>query len=138
MEPQQSQECHEVRMTAGLIGFEEVKRYRLVQRPEEAPFQRLQMAEGPGLDFLVVPASEIVENYHPDIPEDEIQSLGLKNPEEALVLSIVTLHPDGQATANLRGPIVVNRRSFVAKQVIPRNATRFPLAHRLLLNGNGC
>ena len=45
--------------------------------------------------------------------------MGLSKPDEALVLSLVTIYPDPkQTTANLRAPIVVNISNLFASQVI--------------------
>ena len=41
-----------------------------------------------------------------------------------------------QATVNLKGPIVLNRRTLVAKQVIPLNAPEYSVAHPLPIQGN--
>jgi flagellar assembly factor FliW len=45
----------------------------------------------------------------------------------------VSLRGDGRATINLKGPIVLNRQTLIAKQVIPLNATTYSVAHPLPL-----
>jgi len=40
----------------------------------------------------------------------------------------------GQATINLKGPIVINRRTWIGKQVIPVNAAQYPTQHPLPLS----
>jgi flagellar assembly factor FliW len=111
----------------GLLGFEQHKRYALLASPEEAPFLWLQMAGDPNLSFLVVSPSAVVDSYQPDLCDEDVAFLGLEQAQDALIFSIVTVHPDGQATVNLKGPIVVNRRTLVGKQVIPRNAANYSL-----------
>jgi flagellar assembly factor FliW len=66
---------------------------------------------------------------------DDVRSLGLEGPDEATVLSIVTVRGPDQATMNLKGPIVVNRRTLVARQVIPVNAAEFSVQHPLPVAG---
>jgi flagellar assembly factor FliW len=46
-------------------------------------------------------------------------------------MNIVTLRNQGPSTVNLKGPIVVNRCTRIAKQVIPLNAGLYPLQHPL-------
>ena len=50
---------------------------------------------------------------------------------QKLILNIVTYGPNQTMTVNLKGPIIVNRHTMVAKQVVPKNAaalaTTFPL-----------
>ena len=50
-----------------------------------------------------------------------------------MLLGIVTIHDDQRATVNLKGPIVVNRHTHVAKQVIIANAAAYSISHPLPL-----
>jgi flagellar assembly factor FliW len=118
-----------VQVPLGLLGFEHVKQYVLLAAPEEDPFLWLQMLDKPSQGFVVVPAGAVLPGYAPDICQQDVDFLGLKSPEDAIVLSIVTVAPNGAATANLKGPIVINRRSLVAKQVIPANVAGYSLKH---------
>ncbi len=115
----------------GMLGFEQVKRYTLVGTREEEPFMWFQMINEINQSFLVVSPFLVTADYRPDISEDDVQFLDLKNPEEALLLNVVTLRQDGKATINLRGPIVINRRTLVGKQIIPNNVAQFALNHPL-------
>jgi flagellar assembly factor FliW len=120
-----------IELPLGLLGFEKIKHYVLVTNDDEAPFQWLQMSEAPSHSFLVVPPSAVVPNYSPELSEADVDFLGLDDSRDACVLNIVTLRPGGRSTVNLKGPIVLNRRTGIAKQVIPLNAMRFPLQHPL-------
>lgn len=123
-------------MPAGILGFETVKNYELLGSREEAPFMWLRMADDPNLAFLVIEPSFVVESYQPDVSETEVEFLGLSSAEDAWVLNIVTLHGDGQATVNLKGPILINRHTLVAKQVVPLNAADYALQHPLPIAGH--
>lgn len=120
-----------IELPLGLLGFEKITLYTLLGSPEESPFLWLQMVEDPNLSFLVVPPGQIMESYDPEINDEDAAFLGLQNPQDALVLNIVTVHADGQANVNLKGPIIVNRVSLKGKQVIPRNVSSFSLQHPL-------
>lgn len=120
-----------IRMTAGLLGFENNKTYQLLGSAEEAPFLWLQMTEEPKLSFLVIEPSLVMSNYQPDIPELDVAELEIENAADALVLNIVTIHRDGKGTVNLKGPILINRRTLAAKQVVPLNASAYSLQHPL-------
>ena len=122
-----------IQLPLGLFGFEQIKRYVLLARPEEEPFLWLQMMEEPSLAFLVIPSSEIGSEYQPDISAEDVEFLGLTEPGDALVYNIVTLRQNGAATANLKGPLVVNRYTLAGKQVVPVNASEYALQHRLSL-----
>jgi flagellar assembly factor FliW len=118
-----------IRLPLGLLGFESIKQYVLLARPEEEPFLWLQMLEDPNHSFLVVSPFHVMPDYSPELSDNDTQFLDLSDPEDAMIINIVTLRPDGQATVNLKGPIVVNRHTLVARQVIPTNAAEFSLRH---------
>lgn len=120
-----------IELPLGLLGFEPIKKYRLVQHPEEAPFMWLEMTDDPRQAFVVVNPAEVVSDYRPNISPEDVEFLGLTGTDDAWVLNIVTLRGDAHPTVNLKGPIVLNRRSRIAKQVIPINAASFPLQHPL-------
>src|SRR5436190_13625987 len=120
-----------IRLPGGLLGFEKTKNYVLLGSPEEAPFLRLQMNDEPKLTFLAIEPAMAIENYQPDLSEEDTLFLELQSPEEALLVNIVTLHRDGTATVNLKGPIVVNRRTLIGKQIIPLNSSDYSLQHAL-------
>jgi flagellar assembly factor FliW len=122
-----------IHMPAGLMGFEHVKRYVLLSRPDEAPFLWLQMLDDPNLAFLCVSPLHVSPDYQPDISPADVQSLQLTKPDDAFIVSIVTLHANGQPTVNLKGPVVINRHSLVGKQVVPCNAADYASQHRLPL-----
>jgi len=115
----------------GLLGFEGVKQYVLLANPEEKPFLWLQMLDQSTQGFVVISPSSAAPDYAPDISQQDVEFLGIKGPGDAIVLNIVTLHPNGEATVNLKGPIVINRYTLVGKQVIPANVQSFSLRHPL-------
>ena len=119
-----------IHMPAGLLGFENVKRFVLLTNPEEAPFSWLQAVGDPALAFLVVPPFEAAPDYQPDLSDDDAKYLGLKEPEDALIYNIVTLR-QGQATINLKGPIVINKFTLRGKQVVLQNASKWSVRHPL-------
>lgn len=105
----------------GLPGFPEAHHFRLELLEEGLePFRALRSADLPGLEFVVVPPGEVFSNYVIDIPEPDVERLGLESAEDAVVLAIVTVARP--PTANLLGPLVVNRRTFQARQVVLANS----------------
>lgn len=67
--------------------------------------------------LFVLDASVYLPHYQPVISDDDVAALGLRGPEEAMVL--VVANP-GQAgtTVNLMAPVVVNTASGTSAQVI--------------------
>ena len=120
-----------IRMPFGLMGFERVKEYLLLADPAEEPFLWLQVSNDANLAFLVVAPQPLLPSYKPEISPEDVAFLGLDSAADAAVLSIVTVRGPNHATLNLKGPIVLNRRTLVAKQVIPANAAEFSVQHPL-------
>ncbi|HET9732172.1 MAG TPA: flagellar assembly protein FliW [Acidimicrobiales bacterium] len=101
----------------GLPGFPEARRFSLESLEEGlAPFCAMRSLDVPGLQFIVVPPGGIFADYVIDVPEDDVERLGLTTSDDALVLVIVTVAQP--PTANLLGPVVVNRHTGWARQVV--------------------
>ena len=128
--------CCEVRMPAGLMGFEHMKDYLLITKPGEAPFRWLQVKGNTSLAFVVIEPFFFLPDYRPDIPQADVDYLGLLSPDDAAVYVIVTVGGPRHATANLKGPIVINRNTGLAKQVVIANATQYSVQHPLPVNRN--
>lgn len=122
-----------IRLPSGLLGFEHLRAYVLLADPAEAPFLWLQVLDDSRLAFLVVPPLSVVPDYRPEIADDDVRSLALERPEDASVLCVVTIRGVQEATLNLKGPIIVNRRTQVGRQIIPINAADFSVEHPLPL-----
>lgn len=130
--PLDVEESSVLRMCRGLLGFETLRRYILLQMEENAFFRWLQCVDDPALAFVVVDPARWFPDYEVILSDDEAASLSIEDPDEAAILTIVTLptHLE-EMTANLLGPIVINVRTGLAEQVVlddPRYHTR----HRLL------
>ena len=136
METTQTIPCCDVRMPAGLLGFEHMKDYLLIAKPEEEPFRWLQVKNNPALAFVVIEPLYFLPEYQPDIPQADADFLGLNTPEDAAVYVIATVSGPQRATVNLKGPIVINRHTGLAKQVVIANATEYSVQHPLPVNGN--
>jgi len=130
-EPTVAPVVNEVRLPMGILGFEQIKEYLLLANAAEEPFRWLRVKDNPSLAFVVVEPFLVAPDYQPDIPQADVEFLGLAEPEDALLYSIVTLHPGGRATANLKGPVVINRITGVGKQVIIANAASYSVQHPL-------
>jgi len=120
-----------IRLPLGLLGFEHVKQYVLLANPAEEPFMWFQMLDDTKRAFLVAPPARLVSDYQPDISDDDVEFLGITDPADAILLNIVTLRGSSRPTVNLKGPVVINRRTLIGKQVIPNNATQYSLRHPL-------
>jgi flagellar assembly factor FliW len=115
----------QVRLPMGLLGFEHLTEYLLVSNPGEDPFLWLEAKANGPLAFVVVNPFLVAPDYQPDLPQADVDFLGIQDPEDAILLNVVTLHAGGRATVNLKGPIVVNRQTLTGKQVVLANASEY-------------
>jgi flagellar assembly factor FliW len=125
-----------IRMPLGLLGLEQFKRFSLLANPAEDPFLWLKVLDDPKLAFLVMSPLVVLPTYQPEIAGEDEAFLDLKDSQDTLILTIVTVCGAQQATVNLKGPIVLNRRTLVAKQVIPLNAPDYSVAYPLPVQAN--
>ena len=120
-----------VHFPSGLLGFEQRKKFAVVGRAQEAPFLWLEAQDDSHLAFIVVGPKQVAPDYQPELSDEDAKFLGLNSSNDALVLGIVTLLEHGQATINLKGPLVINARTRIGKQIVPVNAddysTEYPL-----------
>ncbi len=111
----------------GLIGFRKFTTYALLDAPQK-PYFYLQSMELAELGFILLDPFLFRPDYSIDVADEAMRSIGVIDPDDALVLSMVTVPPDGgPITANLMGPLVIGRKIRRGAQVIltdPRWATK--------------
>jgi flagellar assembly factor FliW len=115
----------------GIFGFESSKRFRLATPEDTHPFVWLEGQDGDRHSFLAIPAQEVLKNYTIELSDEDVAAIGLTSPEEAAILNLAIYHPEGFVTANLKGPLIYNRDTLIARQVVPKNAADLPVAARL-------
>ena len=123
----------EIRFEAGLPGFPHVHAFQLrTWGPPGSPYLNLRAVDDPDVGFVVVPPWVFYPDYEFDLDDATAERLGLRVPDDAIVLAVVTLRdrPE-EATLNLLGPIVVNRHTHEAAQIVlptTSYSVRAPLA----------
>ena len=109
----------------GLLGFEDICDYELVQAEEPGPFMWLKAVDS-GLRFIVVEPGLFWEDYRPEIPRDILESIGANPASRTKLYVIVTVPEDPLcATGNCFAPIVVNESGQMG-QVLLRDSN-YPL-----------
>lgn len=72
------------------------------------------------LSLLVVAPGFVWRDYQLNIGQSIVDELNLHTPEDVLILAVVhPKNPLSASTANLYSPIVINRNSGLAEQIIP-------------------
>jgi flagellar assembly factor FliW len=133
LETQPATDVVEINFPAGLPGFPTAHRFELAPwGPAGSPFLLLSSADDPNVGFVVVPPWVFYPEYEFELDNGMAERLGLGEASDAVVFAVVTLRDRPEdSTLNLLGPIVVNRFTHDAAQVVLPSAgysVRAPLA----------
>lgn len=105
----------------GLYGFERYREFALLDAHRK-PFYWLQSTEDSQLAFVLINPYIFRPDYQLEIPEEDLDEIGSPREDDILVFAIVTIPEDNdELTANLQGPIVINRSARLGKQSISLN-----------------
>ena len=105
----------------GLIGFESLCDYYLLDS-REGPFYWLQSGEESEIAFLLIDPRIFRLDYRLMVRDSDLKDIGIEDKGDLLDFAIVTVPEDHRKmSANLMGPIILNRKTKIAKQVISEN-----------------
>ena len=103
-----------------IIGFNELKKFVIIDTGNDNFFKWLQSVEDPGLAFPIVSILSMNVNYSVDLPDNVVEALKIQDVESLLVMNIASIPQDNPqgTTINLLAPIVFNIAEQLAGQVI--------------------
>jgi flagellar assembly factor FliW len=110
-------EQQKITFPQGLFGFETYRDFALIEA-ERQPFFWLQSVEAPEIAFVIIDPFLFRPDYELDIDDELLRDIGITSPGNALVFAIVTIPEGGHMTANLQGPLIINRDTRTGKQGI--------------------
>jgi flagellar assembly factor FliW len=133
LETHPSTDVAEITFPAGLPGFPHAHRFEVAPwGPAGSPFLLLSSLEDRDIGFVVVPPWVFYPEYDFELDTGTAERLALTTAEDAVIFVVVTLRERPEdSTLNLLGPIVVNRFTHEAAQVVLPSAgysVRAPLA----------
>lgn len=104
----------------GIPAFEEEKEFIIIlNEDKENPFHWLQSVKNSELSFVILNPFEIFSDYDILLPETAINKLNIEKEEDVIIYSMVVVPEDMiKMTTNLLGPIVINTKEMLGKQVI--------------------
>ena len=116
---------------SGVLGFPDWTRYVMLDHDTDAPFKWLHCAEEASLAFVIIDPVLFNPNYQVTIsPEARFEVEGSETDELcfAVILTIPSDDPSA-VTANLRGPLLMNPRTRLCKQLVLSEdyPTRYPV-----------
>lgn len=106
-----------ITMAVPMPGFPAHREFVLVRLNDEGMLYAFTSTEDPELRFLVAPPEPFFPEYAPEIDDDVFAALNTKDPDRLLLMVVITAGTN-ETTANLLAPIVVDRDSMRAVQVV--------------------
>ena len=118
--------------TQPIIGFQEFRRFVLLDVTGADHVKWLQSIDAGDLAFIVMDPRTVVPDYSIRLRADELTELAVASVEDLDIYTLVVVPQDAkQARTNLKAPIVINPKQRLAKQTILDRSSypvQFPLA----------
>jgi flagellar assembly factor FliW len=112
-------EKHVIRFSQGIIGFEELRDFLIIDDPDSDPFRWLVSLDDPTLSFPLIDSSAVVPEY----------ALSANTDVTVFLVSVLSENA-GECSVNLRSPIVIENATRTGKQLILEDEN-LPLYHGL-------
>lgn len=117
------EESKVITMAGPILGFEQLERYILIVPDEKKLFWWFQSVDDGSVAFVVANPFVVKPDYEPEISGDIALALQIERPEDAVVLTIVTIRKDPlKVTINLKAPLVINPVTKRGGQVVLEDA----------------
>ena len=103
-----------------IIGFDELKKFVILDPSPDTLFKWLQSIEEPSLAFPVISVASLDYDYSIDLTDGVVKALDIKNLESVLVMNVTSIPQDNPrgTTINLLAPIIFNVDNLTAGQVV--------------------
>lgn len=119
----------------GLLGFADLRKFVLLDDPNDEIFAWLQSCEAPQIAFPVLEPELFSATYKTNLTKSDLEALKMTAQDKARYFSIITIPDDPTLmTANLKAPIVVNMAARTARQCVLQDnnlAIREPIFAKL-------
>jgi len=106
-----------ITMAVPMPGFPAHRDFVLVRLNDDGLLYAFTSIDNPELRFLVAPPEPFFPDYAPEIENEVFAALNTQDPDRLLLLTVITAGKE-DTTANLLAPIVVDRDTMRAMQVV--------------------
>jgi flagellar assembly factor FliW len=106
-----------ITMAVPMPGFPAHREFVLVRLNDDGLLFAFTSIQDPELRFLVAPPEPFFPDYAPEIDDEVFAVLNTTDTDRLLLLTVITAGTE-ETTANLLAPIVVDRDSMRAMQVV--------------------
>lgn len=114
----------------GLLGFEEQKRFAIINCETTEPIKWLQCIDESYLSLPIIDPFIIKPDYQADVDSAELMSIGLPSENEILIFNAMVVPDDiTQTTVNLCAPILINNKTGEARQIVMERTEENPIKY---------
>jgi flagellar assembly factor FliW len=108
-----------IEFTEGLLGFENQKKFFIVDPGDQTLILWLQSIDDAGTAFPIIEPKIFQPNYMVKLLPVELNSLNLENLQNASVYTVLTIPQNvTEMSANLKAPIIINNKTKTARQIV--------------------
>lgn len=108
-----------IEFTEGLLGFESLKKFFIVDPGDQTLILWLQSIDDAGTAFPIIEPKIFQPNYMVKLLPVELNSLALENLQNASVYTVLTIPQNvTEMSANLKAPIIINNKTKMARQIV--------------------
>ena len=127
-----------VRFADGIPAFEDEHEFVVLPYEEGTPYMFLQSMATPELAFLMTDPFVFFPDYSFELDDENMDKLEIKTMDDVLVCTLISVPRSGVAdmTTNLLAPVVINRHTMQAKQIVLEK-TQYTTKHRLFPEKKG-
>jgi flagellar assembly factor FliW len=108
-----------IEFTEGLLGFENLKKFFIVDPGDQTLILWLQSVDNPDTALPIIEPKIFQPNYLIKLLPVELNSLSLENLQNASVYTVLTIPQNvTEMSANLKAPIIINNKTKHARQIV--------------------
>lgn len=108
-----------ITMSEGILGFDNLKKFFVVDPGDSTLILWLQSIEDEKIAFPVIEPKIFKPDYTAKLLPADMNSVSLESLNQAKIYAILTIPSDiSQMSANLKAPIVINNEKQIAKQIV--------------------
>jgi len=112
----------DIKFRKPLLGFDNLVEFEIVDVEINRIFKEVNSLEDENIGFLAISPFDMDDNYEIKLSDNDIKELEIENPEDVLLLNIITLGDSlATSTVNMRAPIVINIKNKLASQIVIQN-----------------
>jgi flagellar assembly factor FliW len=123
-----------IEFSEGLLGFENLKKFFIVDPGDQTLILWLQSIDDAGTAFPIIEPKIFQPSYSVKLLPVELNSLQLENLSNASVYAILTIPQNvTEMSANLKAPIIINNKSKAARQIVLQDS-KLEVRHKMYMD----